>query len=77
MKDLKIKNKIKRSSVFSKRKAEASASKYARRKELKRSEEKDPSLRAKRLEENVPKTIESKRELDDNIVADDEEVLIA
>lgn len=75
MKDLKISNKIKRADVFYKRKCEAARAKLARRKELKRSEAADPQLRQQRLEKNVPKTLENKREADDNLVADDEEVL--
>ena len=77
MKNLKIANKIKRAAVFYKLKAEAARAKLARRKELKRSESADPSLKKQRLEKNVPKTLENKREYDDNIVADDEEVMIS
>jgi ribosome production factor 1 len=76
MKDLKISNKIKRAAVFYKLKSEAARAKLARRKEIKRSEANDPELKKQRLEKNVPKTLENKREADDNLVADDEEVCI-
>lgn len=72
---MKISNKIKRAEVFYKLKSEAARAKLARRKELKRSEAADPLLKQQRLEQNVPKTLENKREQDDNIVANDEEVL--
>ena len=76
MKELKISNKIKRADVFYKLKSEAARAKLARRKEIKRSEAADPLLKQQRLEKNVPKTLETKREADDNLVGNDEEVLL-
>ena len=69
-----IKNKIKRTEVFQKLKAEKAQEKLKRRQAIKKEEAKDPSLREERLEKNAPKTLENMREADVTIVGDDEEV---
>ncbi len=70
-----IKNKIKRGEVVSRLKSEKGKEKLQRRMEIRKNEEKNPELRKERLETNVPKTIDSMREVDETIVLQDEEVL--
>jgi ribosome production factor 1 len=67
--------KFRRSNEVHKQKAKESKEKLKRRLAQKKLELADPSLKEKRLEENVPKTLERLREKDDTIVNGDEEVM--
>lgn len=63
----KIKNKIRRQELYSKKKHEKNKQRHAERAERAREEALDPSLKEKRLAESVPDTIESKRVFDETI----------
>ncbi|KAI8911100.1 anticodon-binding protein [Gorgonomyces haynaldii] len=70
-----IKNKAKREQVFHKQKKEKGKLKLQKRMKQRKEEANDPELKKKRLEENVPSTLETLREHDETIVGEDEEVL--
>ena len=71
-----IRNKIKRSELVSKMKAEKNQEKLKRRMKLRREELAAPELKEERLKENIPATIENMRRFDDSLVAiNDEEVV--
>lgn len=63
-----IKNKQRRQKVFSELKHEKNKAKHQLRAERAKEERNDPSLKEKRLAENVPETLESKRVYDETIV---------
>lgn len=63
-----IKNKQRRQKVFSDLKHEKNKAKHKLRAERAKEERNDPSLKEKRLAENVPETLESKRVYDETIV---------
>lgn len=64
---LQIRNKMRRRKLLEAMKAEKKKAKRELRNKRKRIEEKNPELRAKRLETNTPKTIESQRVYDESI----------
>lgn len=65
---MKIANKIKRNSEFIKSQKAKSKAKLEKRIEIKKQEEIDPSLKATRLAQNIPSTIDNTRVLDLTIV---------
>ena len=71
-----IKNKIKREQIYHKLKSEKSRAKLKQRLKQKKEEENNPELKAQRLAENVPATLETLREADETLVGDDEEVFM-
>ncbi|KAK9380883.1 anticodon-binding protein [Kockiozyma suomiensis] len=62
-----VKNKIKRENLLAKARDEHNISKHKSRKELLKMEEADPELKAERLANNVPSTIEAMREYDETV----------
>ncbi|KAG2215496.1 hypothetical protein INT46_006756 [Mucor plumbeus] len=69
-----LKNKHKRENLYQKQKLEKQKAKSAKRKQLAKAEEKNPELKKKRLEENVPNTLDNTREADETMVEQDDEV---
>ncbi|KAI8618125.1 anticodon-binding protein [Chytriomyces sp. MP71] len=73
-----IKNAMKRSEVVHKRRSEKARAKLQRRMATRKEEEANPELREERLAANVPQTLDSLREVDETLVAqDDDEVFIS
>ncbi|GAO51385.1 hypothetical protein G7K_5487-t1 [Saitoella complicata NRRL Y-17804] len=74
-----VHNKIAREKLYKDEKRLKAKTKLERRKEFERDERDDPEKRAKRLAENVPLTIESKRVFDETLMQkgdeEDEELL--
>lgn len=70
-----IRNKMKRQDIYHKLKQQANRDKLKRRMLVKKQEEKEPALKAKRLAENVPETQETMKEIDETMVGGDAEVL--
>ncbi|KAL6925705.1 Ribosome production factor 1 [Hanseniaspora valbyensis] len=77
-----IKNKLKRQELFGKLKHEKNKERHKLRKQREKEELDNPELRAKRLKENVPNTIDNMRVKDDsidwekkNIIINDSEIL--
>ncbi|XBW35659.1 hypothetical protein QEN19_001232 [Hanseniaspora menglaensis] len=62
-----IKNKLKRQELFGKIKHEKNKERHKLRKQREKEELDNPELRAKRLKENVPNTIENMRVKDESI----------
>ncbi|KAJ1516243.1 hypothetical protein HMI55_002714 [Coelomomyces lativittatus] len=69
-----IKNKQVRSNVFRKRKLEKTSRDVLKKNKRKKLEKENPSLKEERLKNNIPKTIETTKEYQDNIVGEDEEI---
>lgn len=65
-----IKNKQRRHKAFSKLKHEKNTSRHKERKARAKEERENPELREKRLAENIPATMESKREFDETVNAE-------
>lgn len=65
-----IKNKQARQKLFTKLKAEKDKERHKFRHERLKEERADPSLKEKRLAENVPETLESKRIYDETVAAE-------
>ncbi|CUA70685.1 Ribosome production factor 1 [Rhizoctonia solani] len=63
-----IKNKIKREDVHRSSKKSKAQEKLKRRLALKEAERKDPSLKKKRISENIPKTLDNAREFNATII---------
>ncbi|PHZ12860.1 Brix-domain-containing protein [Rhizopus microsporus ATCC 52813] len=63
-----LKNKHKREALYQKQKLEKQKAKHKKRKERAKVEEKNPELKKKRLEENVPKTLDNTREADETML---------
>ncbi|KAH7335462.1 Brix-domain-containing protein [Rhizoctonia solani] len=63
-----IKNKIKREDVHHSSKKSKAQEKLKRRLALKEAERKDPSLKKKRVSENVPRTLDNTREFNPTII---------
>ncbi|CAO3684528.1 unnamed protein product [Rhizopus microsporus] len=63
-----LKNKHKREALYQKQKLEKQKAKHKKRKERAKLEEKNPELKKKRLEENVPKTLDNTREADETML---------
>lgn len=72
-----IKNKIKREEIHLREKKAKSKEKLKRRLEIKKQEAQNPELKKERLANNVPKTLENTREVDETIVAEDDEEVMA
>ncbi|TPX54920.1 hypothetical protein PhCBS80983_g05695 [Powellomyces hirtus] len=68
-----IKNKMKRSDVVNRLKAEKARAKLKRRQRIAKEEEENPALKEERLKENVPKTLENMREMDETVVGENDE----
>ncbi|KAI7866367.1 anticodon-binding protein [Spinellus fusiger] len=71
-----LKNKQKREDLYKKQKVEKQKQKSQKRKQLAKEEGKRPELKQKRLEANVPKTLENTRENDETMVNNDDEVAL-
>ncbi|KAJ3020925.1 Ribosome production factor 1 [Thoreauomyces humboldtii] len=69
-----IKNKMKRSDVVNRLKADKARAKLKRRQRIAKEEADNPELKEQRLKENQPKTLETMREFDETIVGEDAEV---
>lgn len=67
MGDIDIKNKQKRQEVFAKIKHQKNKERHTSRKQRAKEELENPELKAKRLKENVPRTIENLRVYDETI----------
>lgn len=62
-----IKNKLTRQRIFTQLKQQKSKQKHTKRHERSKEERADPSLKEKRLAENIPSTLENKRIYDETI----------
>ncbi|CCK68876.1 rRNA-binding ribosome biosynthesis protein RPF1 KNAG_0B04420 [Huiozyma naganishii CBS 8797] len=77
--EIEIKNKMKRQDVFARIRDQKNKERHKLRSTRAKEERSNPELKAKRLAENVPQTIDSKREYDETIgaeVEDDEDDLM-
>jgi len=71
----KIANKIRRETLYAREKRTKQQERLARRMELRKLEKNDADAKERRLAENIPATIESKREYDETLITVKDDVL--
>ena len=77
--EIRVKNKMKRQALFASLKDEKNKERHSMRRKRAKEERENPELKAKRLKENVPKTIDSMRVFDETInesIEEDEDDLM-
>lgn len=77
--EIRVKNKMKRQALFASLKDEKNKERHSMRRKRAKEERENPELKAKRLKENVPKTIDSMRIFDETIgesIEEDEDDLM-
>ena len=72
MKAFKARNKLRRTELFVKRRQEAIAEKQDLRRARRKEEKKKPELKEERLKNNIPRTVENTRQVDETFIREED-----